>query len=119
MVIESYRDLHVWQRAMDLVAESYTFSRQLPKEEMFGLTSQLRRAAVSVPANVAEGYGRASRPAYLNHVSVAYGSLMELETHLLITERVGYVPMQTVEPLLNGSAEVGRMLNGLCRSLGG
>jgi four helix bundle protein len=118
MGLASYRDLVVWQKAMDLIAGCYAFTRGLPKEELFGLTSQMRRAAVSIAANIAEGYGR-PRQAYLNHISIAHGSLMELETHLLVSERVGYVPEGTIAPLLTRAAEVSRMLHGLRKSLGG
>src|ERR1700751_2326378 len=79
--IRSYRDLRVWQEAMTLAEHSYRFSGDLPREELFGLTSQIRRAAASVPANVAEGYRRDSKGAYVNFLKTAQGSLKELETH--------------------------------------
>ena len=84
MSIESYRDLQVWQKAMNLVETCYRLSALFPDSERYGLTSQLRRAAVSVPANIAEGHGRRSIREYCQHLSVAYGWLMELETHLQI-----------------------------------
>lgn len=84
---------------------------------MYGLACQIQRSAVSVPANIAEGHGREHLGDYLHHLSVANGSLMELETHLVLASRLSYVPMKSVEPLLNLSAEVGRMLAGLFRSL--
>lgn len=84
MSIKSYRDLLVWQKAMDLVAESYGLSAKPPKTETYGLASQIQRAAVSIPANIAEGHGREHLGDYLHHLSVANGSLMELETHLLL-----------------------------------
>jgi len=89
MVVKSYRDLQVWQKAMDLVAESYTLSAKLPKTETFGLASQIQRAAVSIPANIAEGHGREHLGDYLHHLSVANGSLMELETHFLVSQSLG------------------------------
>ena len=117
MAISDYRDLEVWQLAMELVVGCHKCSASFPSEEKFGLTSQLRRAAVSVPANIAEGHGRASTKAFLNHLSIATGSLKEVETHLLIAIRLGYVTGDDVVPLLEMSSRVGRMLTGLKRSL--
>jgi four helix bundle protein len=117
MKVESYRDLKVWKGAMDLVVESYRIAKQLPVTESYGLISQIQRAAVSVPANIAEGYGRCHLGEYLHHLSIAYGSLMELETHLLLTVRLSYLATAEVEAVLSLAAEVGRMLNGLQRSL--
>jgi four helix bundle protein len=117
MPIRSFRDLTVWQKSMDLVVESYKLTRLLPGREMYGLACQIQRSAVSVPANIAEGHGREHLGDYLHHLSVANGSLMELETHLLLASRLSYVPMKSVEPLLNRTSEVGRMLAGLFRSL--
>jgi four helix bundle protein len=82
--IRSYRDLRVWQEAMTLVEDCYRFSKELPREELFGLTSQIRRAAVSIPANIAEGYGRDSKGSYVSFLKTAQGSLKELETHLIL-----------------------------------
>ena len=95
----------------------YDLTRCFPAAEQFGLTSQLRRAAISVPANIAEGHGRGATKAYLNHLSIANGSLKELETHLLLAERLGYVSSAALEPVFTRSTEVGRMLTGLRRSL--
>lgn len=119
MQIKSYRDLLVWQKAMDLVVECYRFVSTLPKNETYGLISQVQRAAVSVPANIAEGHGRDHLGDYLRHLSVANGSLMELETHLLLVGRLGYRPAEDAEPLLSQCSEVGKMLAGLTRSLKG
>lgn len=102
---------------MDLVIEVYRISATFPKQETYGLSSQLRKAAVSVPANIAEGHGRDHLGDYLYHLSVANGSLMELETHLLIAERLAYVPQEDVCSILGRSADVGRMLSGLTRAL--
>ncbi len=112
-----YRDLVAWQRAMDLVGMVYEASRDWPKEEQFGLTNQARRAAVSVPANIAEGKGRSGVREYLHHVSIAHGSLCEIETHLLLAGRLGYLDAATLEPLLERSAEVGRLLRGPIKRL--
>jgi len=86
MSVQSYRDLQVWQKSMDLVTECYRATQQFPKTEIYGLTSQLQRAAVSVPANIAEGQGRQHTKEFIQHLSIAYGSLAELETHLQIAQ---------------------------------
>lgn len=102
---------------MDLVAESYKLTDLLPKSEVYGLAAQIRRAAVSVPANIAEGHGREHLGDYLHHLSLANGSLMELETHFLIASRLGYLRRTEIEALLQLSAEVSRMLAGLTKKL--
>ena len=117
MSSSSYRKLDVWQRAMDLVVECYKASKRFPREELYGLTSQLQRAAVSVPANIAEGQGREHRKEFLHHLSIAHGSLAELETHLQLAERLDYINSPDVQGLLTRSEEVGRMINGLRKSL--
>jgi four helix bundle protein len=117
MAIQSYRDLLVWQKSMDLVTEIYQLTRPFPHEELFGLTSQTRRAAVSVPANIAEGYGRIHRKEYLHHLSIARGSLMEVETHLQIAVRLTYLSREQGAQIWSLLQEVGRLLNGLIRSL--
>lgn len=116
-MIKSHRDLIVWQKAVAFVTTCYQITKRFPKEELYGLTSQLRRAAVSVPANVAEGHGRDTRPDYARHLSIAYGSLMEVETHLQIARNLDYVSELDHQRLLADVAEVGRLLNGLKRSL--
>jgi four helix bundle protein len=115
--IKSYRDLDVWQKAMGLVVECYQIAEQFPEIETYGLISQLQRAAVSIPANIAEGHGRSHTKEFLNHLSIAYGSLMEVETHLQIAARLNYLDNSSLQGLLNKSAEIGRMLNGLMQSL--
>ena len=115
--IKSYRDLLVWQKAMDLVTEVYRVTKEFPKEERFGLTEQIRRAAVSLPANIAEGQGRRHRREFRNFLSIALGSLAELETHLEIARRLGYLTLEAYEALLCQTQELGRMVNGLLRSL--
>jgi len=117
MTVSSYRDLQVWQKATDLVVECYRLTALLPRSELYGLASQIQRAAVSVPANIAEGHGRQHLGDYLHHLSVANGSLMELETHLLIAVKLSYVEEKRLAPLLALTAEVGRMLSGLTKSL--
>lgn len=116
-LVRSYRDLAVWNKAMDLAAESYALSRQFPKDEMYGMTSQLRRAAVSVAANIAEGHGRDGTASFINFLRIAQGSLKETETHLLLCERVGLVASEQTGPLLKLSDDLGRMIRGLIRSL--
>lgn len=115
--MQGYRDLVVWQKAMGLAEATYRLTRSFPSEEKFGLTSQARRAAVSVPANIAEGYGRGTRPAYANFVRIAQGSLKELETHLLLAERVGLCASPDIHGLLADADEIGRMLRGLINKL--
>ena len=115
--IASYRDLLVWQKGMDLVVKSYELAKRLPSNETYGLASQIQRAAVSVPANIAEGYGRHHLGDYLHHVSVANGSLKELETHILIAQRLSYLRDDHIEPALQLASELGRMLRALAQAL--
>ena len=115
--INSYRDLVVWQEAMDLAEGAYKLTAAFPKEEKYGLSSQLRRSAASVPANIAEGYGRDSKGAYVQQLRVAQGSLKEFETHLLLSERVAIVDKLALAPLLAKSEMIGKMLRSLIRSI--
>jgi len=115
-MVKSYRDLKVWQKAMDLVVESYRLTKLLPKSETFGLAAQTQRAAVSIPANIAEGHGREHLGDYLRHLSIASGSLMELETHLLIMTRL-YIAMDEVKRAFDMVRELDRMLSGLTKKL--
>ena len=117
--MKGHRDLLVWQKAMNLVEECYRLTMQFPDRERYGLAIQLQRAAVSIPANIAEGHGRKSTGAYLNHLSIANGSLSELETHLLIGVRLGYLTEANVATAMNSIEETGKMLAGLIRSLQG
>ena len=119
MSLKSYRDLEVWQKAIDLVVECYQITKKFPKSEIYGLTSQLQRAAVSIPANIAEGRGRQHTREFVQHLSIAYGSLAELETHLQIAHRLNYIDIGNLDQLLEKTAEIGRMINGLRRSLQG
>ena len=113
----SYKDLLAWQKAMDLVTATYRATGAFPKEEQFGLTSQLRRAAVSIPSNVAEGQGRLSQNEFRYFLGQARGSLMEVETQLQIARNLGYLAAEQLDGLLERCAEVGRILNGLIASL--
>ena len=117
MTVQHYRELKVWQAAMSLAEQCYAATKSFPREELFGLTSQIRRAAASVPANIAEGQGRQHTKEFLNFLSVARGSLMEVETHLLLSQRVGLLNQSTLDSLLTMSAEISRMLSGLRRAL--
>lgn len=117
MKVKDYRDLIVWQKAMDLVVEVYEATKKFPKEEIYGLTSQVRRAAVSVPSNIAEGQGRRSTKEFLNRLSIAHGSLREAETQIMIAGRLAYLISREVDLLLEKAAEVGRLINGLSNSL--
>lgn len=117
MGVASYRDLTAWQRAMDLTVECYRLTGRFPRTETYGLASQLQRAAVSVPANIAEGAGREHTREYIHHAAYAHGSLLEVETHLLLASRVGYLTPGDIEPLLATSGEIGRMLRGLIAAL--
>ena len=115
--VRTYRDLLVWQRAMDLVVVAYQLGRRLPKDELYGLISQIRRAATSVPANIAEGQGRRHTGEFLNFLGIANGSLMELETHIIASQRLGFVTDADVQEGLQVASHVGRMLAGLMRRL--
>ena len=99
MKVKNYKELIVWQKAMDLVEEVYTASRSFPREEIYGLTSQLRRAAVSIPSNIAAGQGRRTTADFLRHLSIAYGSLREVETQILIATRLHYLAPANVRAL--------------------
>jgi four helix bundle protein len=114
-VKHNYKDLTVWQKAMEMVTEVYRISRQFPKDELFGLTSQLRRAAVSVASNIAEGQARLTRGEFRQFLGQAKGSLAELNTQLLIAGNLGY--LADPNPVLDRAAEVARLLNGLLNSL--
>jgi four helix bundle protein len=115
--VRTYRDLRVWQKSMDLVEASYKLAKPLPAQETYGLISQIKRAAVSIPANIAEGHGRKRTGDFLHHLSIAHGSLMELETHFFIAQRLAYVQMANIEPLLRRTNELSRMLSGLVQKL--
>jgi four helix bundle protein len=115
--VNSYRDLDAWKEAMTLAEMCYRLTRAFPREELYGMTSQIRRAGTSVPANIAEGYGRQSRGEYIQFLRVSQGSLKELETHLLLAVRVEIAPQQAILPALEQCDKVGRILRGLIVSL--
>jgi four helix bundle protein len=113
--VRSYRDLEVWQRSMELAVECHLLSRRLRRRGASGVAAQIERAAATVPANIAEGCGRRTRPDYLRHLSIANGSLLELETHVLIASRLGLLSPGQLATVLALSAETGRLLDGLIR----
>lgn len=113
MTVRSYRDLIVWQKGMALAASVYRLTRQMPKHEEYRISGQMIRAATSVPANIAEGHGRGTRRDYAHFVSIAKGSLAELETFLLLVAELDLAPTNATEPVLAQAEEVGRMLTAL------
>ena len=115
--VRSYKDLVAWQKSMDLVTAVYRASQGFPKEEIFGLVSQIRRSAVSVPSNIAEGHARTSKKEFQYFLSNARGSLAELETQLTITHQLTYIDDTEINQLLDRLGEVGRILNGLLAAL--
>ncbi len=117
MTIRSYKDLDVWKKAMDLVVQCYELTRTFPKNEIYGLTSQIQRAAVSIPANIAEGRERQHSKEFIQHLSIAYASLAELETHIQIAERLNYIKQCQSRSILVKTSEVAKMLNGLRKSV--
>ena len=117
MSVGSYRDLIAWQKAMDLAVAVFRLTETLPRREVYGLASQLRRAALSVPSNIAEGQGRGATREYVRFLRIARGSVQELETQLTLALRLGFVRPEVINPLLNDTAEVSRIVSGLMRSL--
>ena len=115
--IKSYRDLQVWQKGMDIATDCYRLTPKFPQEERYGLTSQIRRASTSIPANIAEGYGRESKGEYIQFLRYAQGSLKELETHLLLAARVEITTTAVIHPTLSQCDSLGKMLRSLIRSL--
>jgi four helix bundle protein len=113
----SYRDLVAWQKAIQLVVAIYRYTQDFPRDELYGLVSQLRRAAVSVPSNIAEGQGRKSPNEFRHFLHNAIGSLMEIETQVTIAQRLGYLNTAESEDLLESTSEIGRICNGLVSSL--
>ena len=115
--VRSYRDLVVWQKAMALAALCYTMTRSFPRTEVYGMTAQIRRAAASVPANIAEGNGREQTGSYIQALRVSQGSLKELETHVLLAQTVELMDKTDAEQILGASEEVGKLLRSLIRAL--
>lgn len=114
---QHFKDLIAWQKAMDLVTEIYRITDSFPKREVYSLTDQIRRAAVSIPSNIAEGQAHFNKREFLHFLRHSSGSLAELETQWLIAGRLGYASADTAEPVLEHIHELGRILNGLIKSL--
>jgi len=115
--VESFKDLIVWQKGIELVNEIYKVTKHFPKEELYGLTSQTRRAAVSVPANIAEGWGRGTTKNYIQFLEISRGSLYELNTLIIISYNQEYISKETCDEIENRLNEIGRMLNALINKL--
>lgn len=116
-MIRSYRDLEVWKKAMDLVIECYKITKKFPKTEIYGLTSQLQRVAVSIPSNIAEGHQRQHSKEFLQHLSIAYASIAELETDIEIAKRLNYINKDQSNNVFTKASEIARMINGLRKSI--
>ncbi len=116
-MVRTFKDLIVWQEALGLVVDVYKVTEKFPKSEMYGLTSQIRRSAVSVPSNIAEGNQRNSIPQYLQFVSIARGSLGEVETQIILSYKLDYVDKNTQDDLLLKVEKIGRLIGGLMKSL--
>ena len=116
-MLQSYRDLLVWQKAIELAVLAYRLTEGFPRREIYGLASQIRRAGVSVPSNIAEGYGRASRKEYVQFLTIAQGSLKELETQTILAERLAFATASQAKRMLTDCEIVGKMLGALIRSL--
>jgi four helix bundle protein len=117
-MIRDHHDLEIWRRSMDLVQEVYRVTRGFPREEVYGLAAQLRRAAVSVPSNIAEGHGRTGKQEFLHHLSIARGSLLEAETQIEVAARLGYVTADAVADVLQRMHAVSNGIRSLLRRWG-
>lgn len=115
--IKTYRELIAWQKDMDLTVRVYRATETFPRSEQYGLTNQIRRAAVAVSSNIAEGQGRGTTNDFRRFLSIAYGSLQEVETQIIIAQRLGYLTESAADEILDLCAETGRIINGLSRSL--
>lgn len=115
--IEDYKDLIVWQRSMELAEEVYRLVKKLPKEELFALSDQIRRAVISIPSNIAEGYERNSTKEYIHFLSIAKGSKAELETQLLLCTKIYYLNNSDIEKSISLIQEIGKMINSLQKHL--
>ena len=116
-MVKTYRDLIVWQKAMELVTEIYVHTKSFPEDERYGLTSQLRRCSISLPSNVAEGYGRNSTQDYIRFLRIANGSLFELQTQLEIASNLGFLTGEIFSVLFESSREIERMLSSLIKKI--
>jgi len=115
--VESFKDLIIWQKGIELVNDFYKVTKHFPKEELYGLTSQIRRAAISIPANIAEGWGRGTTKNYVQFLEISRGSLYELETLIIISNNLTYLNKDDSSEIENKIFEIGRMLNALITKL--
>jgi four helix bundle protein len=115
VMVTDYKELHVWQKSIELVKQIYEFTGSFPKEELYALTDQIKRSAVSIPANIAEGSGRNTSKEFVHFLYISLGSACELETHLIIAREIGYI--QSIEIHQKAINEIQRMLNGLINSI--
>ncbi|MEW6102436.1 MAG: four helix bundle protein [bacterium] len=115
--MKNYKELEVWKKAINLVIEIYKITKSFPLEERYGLTSQIQKSVVSIPANIAEGWGRSSTKEYIQFLIIARGSLMELDTHLIISQKLNYIQIEILEGIQREIESIGRMLNRLIQSL--
>ena len=116
-IVYSYEDLSVWKKSMNLAVKIYELTKHMPKEELYGLTAQMRRAAVSIPSNIAEGQQRASTKEFLRFLSIARGSNAELQTQLVLACRLGYFQSEQIRETMNLTREISKMINALMISL--
>jgi len=117
MAVKNYTELFAWQKGIDLVEAVYLFIAGFPKEELYGLTSQIRRASVSIPSNIAEGQGRWTTGEFVHFLGIAHGSLREVETQVHIAVRLNFMRPSDAAPVFQLASEVGRLINGLTNSL--
>lgn len=117
MPVRNFRELIAWQKSMDLAVRIYGLTRTFPREEIYGLTSQIRRAVISVSSNIAEGQGRGIGAEFAHHLRISYGSLQETESQLILSERLSFADRAEVDDICDDTAEVARLLNGLMNSV--
>ena len=115
--MNNYRKLKVWQKAMDLAKECYRITENFPSRELYGLSAQVRKSAVSIPSNIAEGSARRHRKEFLRFLSIAQGSLAELETQIMLAQRLGYIDEESLAGFLGKTEEIGKMISGLRKAL--
>ena len=116
-IIKSFRDLNIWQKGIDLVKDIYKETQNIPRQEIYGLTNQIRRAAISIPSNIAEGHIRQHRAEFRQFLSVALGSLAELETQIVISRELNYISTEKSLNLIDQMGSIGKMIRGLIKKL--
>jgi four helix bundle protein len=117
MALKHYRELIVWQKAVELVVVIYRITTKFPHAELYGLTSQIRRAAISIPSNIAEGQGRNTTRDFIHFLSIAHGSLKEMETQVIISQRLGFIEDKETSSIIESTNEIGRLISGLSKAL--